>query len=381
MSSQSIDVRIVKRINVYKYFIYIGALCISLLAGVTGCAVVPAEEAAQPTEALVDIMYATDRNVTGDSNVLTFYGEERGELNYGMAQVAIRIDKSKSPFADYSIWNMRLKGSTSKSAELVRLDPLIKEDFLKTVSKQISSTSDLSALVYTHGYARKFERAARTTAKLAYELRYQGLPVLYSWPSKGSTGAYVGDRTTIEWTAPNFYTFLRDLSLNTKVETIHVVAHSMGNQAFLKAFMKLLDDPKITNNWKFGEIVLLAPDVDRDIFERDIAPVIVQTASRITLYVSDVDVPLQASKKVNLYPRLGDASVDPVIINGIETIDASEAASLITGHTYYRESPEVLADQYYLINQRKAADQRPTLEAVDSAAGRYWKIKEVYVRE
>ena len=360
--------------------LYIGIAGIVLANGLTGCAVVPAEDAG-PSDALVEIMYATDRNVADESDIKTFYGEERGELNYGLARVAIRIDKSKSPFADYSIWDLRLEGSSKKTAELVRIDSLDREEFLKTVSKRINAAADKSALVYTHGYARKFERAARTTAKLAYELRYQGLPVLYSWPSKGSTGAYMGDRTTIEWTVPHFYQFLKDLAKKTDVETIHFVIHSMGNEAFLKALMKLLNDSTVTKNWKFGEIVLVAPDVDRAIFERDIAPVIVQAPSRITLYVSAMDVPLQASRKVNLYPRVGDASVTPLIYPGIDTIDASEAVNLITGHSYYRDSPEVMADLYYLINQRKAADQRPTLLAVDSPVGRYWKIKDVYVRE
>ncbi len=359
---------------------YISITGIVLANGLTGCAVVPAEEV-EPSEVVVEIMYGTDRNVSGDSDVKKFYGEERGEMNYGLAQVAIRIDKSKSPFADYSIWDLRLKGSTSKSAELVQIHPLNRNRFLSSVSERIRASSDKSALVYTHGYARTFERGARTTAKLAYELRYQGLPVLYSWPSKGSTGAYIGDRTTIEWTVPHFYQFLKDLAKKTDVETIHFVIHSMGNEAFLKALMKLLNDSTVTKNWKFGEIVLVAPDVDRAIFERDIAPVIVQAPSRITLYVSAMDVPLQASRKVNLYPRVGDASVTPLIYPGIDTIDASEAVNLITGHSYYRDSPEVMADLYYLINQRKAADQRPTLLAVDSPVGRYWKIKDVYVRE
>jgi esterase/lipase superfamily enzyme len=325
-------------------------------------------------------MYATDRNVGGDSDVLTFYGEERGEMNYGTAQVAIRIEKSVSPFADYSIWNLRFKGSTRKQAELIHISPLNKKNFLTSFSNRINTSTDKSALVYTHGYSRNFEHAARITATLAYELRYQGIPVLYSWPSKGSPSAYLGDRTTIEWSAPNFYAFLKDLALRTKVETIHVVAHSLGNQAFLQALLKLLDDPKITRNWKFGEIVLVAPDVDRAIFERDIAPKIVQADSRISLYVSSIDIPLMASRSINLYPRLGDAREEPVIIEGIETIDASEAASLISGHTYYREIPEVLADLYYLINEHRAANDRPTLESVDSPAGQYWKIKEVYVR-
>jgi esterase/lipase superfamily enzyme len=362
-----------------KWNLFLGATGILLTVGLTGCAVIPAEEA-QPTEALVDIMYATDRNVTGDSNILTFYGEERGELNYGTAQVAIRIDKSVSPFADYSIWNLRLKGSTSKRAQLVRIVPLNNKSFLNTLSNRIQKSADKSALVYTHGYARNFEHSARITATLAYELRYQGIPVLYSWPSKGSPSAYLGDRTTIEWSAPNFYAFLKDLALQTNIETIHVVAHSMGNQAFLKAFMKLLEDPEITRNWKFGEIVLVAPDVDRGIFKRDIAPVIVQADSRITLYVSSVDVPLMASRSVNLYPRVGDARETPLIIKGIETVDASQATTLISGHTYYRESPEVLADLYYLINKRRAANDRPTLEPIDSPAGRFWMVKEVYVQ-
>jgi esterase/lipase superfamily enzyme len=366
--------------NVIGWLWRIVVLGLLLVSGVTGCAVVPAEEAAQPTEALVDIMYATDRNVTGDSNVLKFYGEERGGMNYGAAQIAIRIDKSVSPFADYSIWNLRLKGSTSKRAELVRIDPLNNKSFLRALSNRIQKSEDKSALVYTHGYSRNFEHAARITATLAYELRYQGIPVLYSWPSKGSPSAYLGDRTTIEWSAPNFYKFFKDIALDTKVETIHVVAHSMGNQAFLQAFMKLLDDPEMTANWKFGEIVLVAPDVDRGIFERDIAPAIVQADSHITLYVSSIDIPLMASRSVNLYPRLGDAREEPVIIEGIETIDASEAASLISGHTYYRETPEVLADLYYLINERREASDRPTLEAVDSPRGQFWKIKEVYVK-
>lgn len=353
------------------------AIVILSLVVLSGCAAVPADEDIVPSEVIVDIMYATDRSVTGNSNVLKYYGEERGELNYGTAQVAIRVDKSVSPFADYSIWNLRYKGSTRKQAELIDINTLNKKDFLNSLLNRIQTSTDKSALVYIHGYSRNFEHAARITATLAYELHYQGIPVLFSWPSKGSPSAYLGDRTTIEWSAPNFYAFLKDLALHTKVETIHVVAHSLGNQAFLQALIKLLNDSEVTANWKFGEIVLVAPDVDRAIFERDIAPLIVQADSRISLYVSSIDIPLMASKSVNLYPRLGDVREEPVIIEGIETIDASEAASLISGHTYYREIPEVLADLYYLINERRAANDRPTLESVSSPRGQFWKIKEV----
>ena len=146
--------------NVLIRYLYIGVTGLLLTAGLTGCAVVPAEEEeALPKEALVDIMYATDRNVTGDYEVNTFYGEERGDMNYGIAQVAIRIDKSVSPFADYSIWNLRFKGSTRKQAELIRISPLNKKSFLNSLSNRIQKSEDKSALVYTHGYSRNFEHA------------------------------------------------------------------------------------------------------------------------------------------------------------------------------------------------------------------------------
>ena len=138
--------------------------------------------------------------------------------------------------------------------------------------------------------------------------------------------------------------------------------------------MQLVDDADAKDGWKFGEILLIAPDLDRDIFERDVAPAIVQSPSRVTLYVSSVDVPLRISKSVNLYPRVGDASEEPFIFHGIDTIDASNVADVTIGHSYYRESPEVLKDLYYLLVQRRGADDRPTLEAVDTAKGRYWKI-------
>lgn len=342
-----------------------------------GCAVISEEQKdIQPTEAFVEIFYATDRNLTGEKDPKLFYGVERGEMNYGTCRVAINIKHSKSEFADYSIWNTGFDSQPDKRGELREVIRLEKNDFLKQFSNRVSDSKDKSALVYIHGYHRTFEIAAKTMATLVYEIKYQGTPILFSWPSRHELSAYAGDLTSIDWSTTHLLAFLEDVALRTNAQTIHVIAHSLGNRGFVNAFLDLLKNPDITNNWRFGEIVLVAPDLDRQIFERDIAPSIRKTPSRITLYVSAVDVPLWASKTVNLYPRLGDVSETPVIIDGIQTIDASQVANLATGHTYYRESPRVMADLYYLINERRDARQRPTLKAVESAEGRYWQVQE-----
>lgn len=352
-------------------------ICLGFI-GLTGCAALSKEEAPQPepTEALVEVLYATDRNITGKAEAKKFYGNERGDMSYGNCVVAIDINKSKTEFADYSVWQLGFENKPDRYTELRKITPLGKTEFFSEFNQRINSSNDESALIYIHGYYRTFEIAAQTIASLVYKINYQGTPVMFSWPSRYELSAYLGDTTSIDWATEHLRNFLENVAQKTKVKTIHVIAHSLGNRGFINAFVELLNDPAIQGDWKFGEIVLMAPDFDRQIFERDIAPVITKTSSTISLYVSAVDVPLWASKTLNLYPRLGDASEDPVIIDGIQTIDASQVSNLVTGHIYYRESPQVMADLYYLINQRKQAEQRPTLKTIETANGQYWEIKQ-----
>ena len=329
----------------------------------------------RPTPDIVEmeIFYATDRDIEDESEPGQYYGGNRGAMSYGIGRVAINTDKSFTEYADAGYWGAS-EFETGKSAQLAKVEAMTLEQFLERISERAGTSPDKSAMVYTHGYARRFEQAAGILASVVYKIGYLGVPVLYSWPSNGSAAAYAGDLNNVEWTVPHFRETLKQLAELNELETIHLAAHSLGNRAFLRALMQLVDDADAKDGWKFGEILLIAPDLDRDIFERDVAPVIVQSPSRVTLYVSSVDVPLRISKSVNLYPRVGDASEEPFIFHGIDTIDASNVADVTIGHSYYRESPEVLKDMYYLLVQRRGADDRPTLEAVDTAKGRYWKI-------
>jgi len=348
-------------------------ICVLAISSLSGCAAITQSE---PTEAIVEVLYATDRNMTGNQDPKLFYGIERGEMHYGSCKVAINIEDSKSEFADSSIWNAGFEDQPDERHELREITKMEKSDFFAKFADRINASNDKSALVYIHGYYRTFEIAAKTAATFVYEIRYQGTPVLFSWPSRHELSAYHGDMTSIDWATAHIRKFLEEIALQTNVQTIHVIAHSMGNRGFLNAFVELLKNPDIKNNWKFGEIILVAPDLDRQTFERDFAPIITKTPSRITLYVSAVDIPLMASKIVNLYPRLGDISEEPVIIDGIQTIDASRVANLATGHTYYRESPRVMADLYYLLNEHRDASQRPTLRRVDTPRGQYWQVQQ-----
>jgi hypothetical protein len=55
------------------------------------------------------------------------------------------------------------------------------------------------------------------------------------------------------------------------------------------------------------------------LFRRNYLPALLELGARVTLYATDNDVPLQASERVNRYPRLGDAKAEIFISDGIET--------------------------------------------------------------
>ncbi len=356
----------------YKQLLQTTCLVTAILL-LVGCATskIQAQKEPAPDYVEVKVMYATDRRIDDITKPEKYFGGYRGEMSYGVCKVAIKTDKVKTEFAGGNKLN---EIKASKHKKLLSIESMDQGDFLKKLSVRINSSSDKSAVVYVHGYARKFKKAAVNLAGLVFEINYQGVPVLYSWPSSGKAENYVGDANTVNWSAPHLYDFLKLLVEQHELETIHVVAHSMGNQAFLLALMQMLGEKEVADNWKFGEIVLISPDVDRDIFERDIAPVIVHAPSRITLYVSSKDIPLQASKAINLYPRVGDASFEPLVFSGIDTIDASEVANLITGHSFYRTTPEALQDLHYLIKRGLGPVERPTLSPMKSEQGQYWEI-------
>jgi esterase/lipase superfamily enzyme len=349
---------------------------------VSSCASIQQDGTAQilspPEEALVNVWYATDRNLTGEDAPKEYFGVERGELSYGVCQVAIDLDESVSPLVDQTLWQLKSGEEPSNATELRSIKPLEKSEYFAQMQQTLNVSGENSVLLYIHGYMRSFEMAAREVARLAYEISYKGIPAMYSWPSRDSLMNYIADVAGADWSVANLRDFLEDLTRETQDTTIHVIAHSLGNRALLNALVQLREESEEHNlPWKFGEIVLLAPDFDRATFSRDIAPVLTNSDSRITLYVSAVDIPLMTSKMLSAYPRLGDGRDGPTVIPGIETIDATDAVGWASGHTYFRRNFQVLIDLHHLIVNHMSAGERPTLITVESPEGSYWKLQEL----
>ena len=229
--------------------------------------------------------------------------------------------------------------------------------------------------VFVHGYNVSFDEAAKRTAQMSYDLNFKGIPIFYSWPSQGELSKYDEDGRNIKLSEDNMREFILDLTSKIDCDNIYLIGHSMGNRGLTKALasMTLVSNK---NHKKIKEVILAAPDIDADIFKRDIAPKISSYYDNVTLYASSEDVALKASKVVNGHPRAGDSGHGLVIIDGIETIDATGMDTGFLKHSYFAESISLLGDIYWLINKGKRAENRVGLEEQIIDEGRYWRFKE-----
>ena len=154
---------------------------------------------------------------------------------------------------------------------LVDVTPLDKDNFYAQLGKYIGAAPSKDAFVFIHGYNSSFEDAARRAAQLAYDLDFDGTPMMYSWPSRASTSAYTVDEAVVRVSGQKLSRFLEDVVAKSGAERIHPIAHSMGNRALIEALQALnarsdtAERPAL-----FDQIVFTAPDVDRDVFSRGV---------------------------------------------------------------------------------------------------------------
>ena len=93
--------------------------------------------------------------------------------------------------------------------------------------------------MFIHGFNVSFGLAARRTAQLSYDLKFQGVSMLYSWPSQGKLAAYTSDEDKILWTRPRLQAFLTLVATELGVAGVHIIAHSMGNRALVEVLKDL----------------------------------------------------------------------------------------------------------------------------------------------
>lgn len=313
--------------------------------------------------ATVRVYYGTNRARTGNDKAAQFYGVERGELDLGYLDVSIPAIHKYGELETSSKWSIFTYGLgedalKEKYVLLLKVEPLDEENFYTQLSEHIRDSPSNDVFMFVHGYNSSFEDAARRTAQLAYDLDFDGTPMMYSWPSQGSTTAYTVDEAAVRVSGRKMARFLTAVVQKAGADRIHLIAHSMGNRALIEALEQIVAGQDKTNPQQlFGQVIFTAPDVDRDYFVEALGS-IRPVAAGVTLYASENDVALKTSAVLHGAPRAGLAGETIVTVPGIDTIDMSAVEADSLGHSYYAANEGAIYDLFRLFWRGEPPEQR-----------------------
>jgi esterase/lipase superfamily enzyme len=267
------------------------------------------------------------------------------------------------------LWKLQFTTDPGAHVMLLGIRPLSLADFTAQATSAFGQCSRKELLLFVHGYNVKFEDALLRTAQVAYDLHFVGIPALFSWPSEGAASMYTVDVNNVTWSRPHFAQYLQVLREQLGTQTVHIVAHSMGTRLVAET-IAAMTPPQAAFGARFRQIVLAAPDIDADTF-KNFAKAFPEKADRFTLYASSADKALAASKIVNGYPPAGDAGQNLVIVNAVDTVDASTVYTDFIGHAYYGDNRSVLSDIFQVIRNGTPPQDRQ-LKEMTRGDQRYW---------
>jgi esterase/lipase superfamily enzyme/TRAP-type C4-dicarboxylate transport system substrate-binding protein len=331
-----------------------------------------------PEASIVPIWYATNRNLLSSAATRMKYGNARsGELRYGRAHVLVPQSHDFA-FEDDS-WVRRLL-SFGKATEDARLRVLAVEEqssarVLESFKSQLKAQTGRSktAFVYVHGFKNSFDDALVRAAQISYDIKFPGVTAVFAWPSKQDVTTYPDDEATVEHAEHLLTEFLLQLSQHSDGAELHVLAHSMGNRALMRAVNSVLFTKRAGKTFKFGQIVLAAPDVDLGSFET-MSRTLPGFSKRTTVYVSARDKALATSKWLHGHNRAGYAP--PIsVFQGIDTIDATNIDVDAIGHAYISDAAPLLYDLATLFRYNESPDDRLRLRRqVNERKQVFWRL-------
>lgn len=322
---------------------------------------------------IIRVWYATNRlPSTRQGGARAGYSSNRGtNVLYGNCFVA--IPKAHRFPATKPAWKSWLPFLEDK-VKIYSPIELSEVKFFSGISTDLArrDMNDQSVLLYIHGFKNSFEDAVSRAAQFSADLQFPGVVMTYSWPARSDLHAYTADEASIEASEEHLTNFLVRLSDQNPKGKIHVIVHSMGNRGYLRAVNSALFSAANKKGFRFGQVILAAPDVDVDVF-RKLAIALPGMTDRATLYISQKDKAVAASHFLHGYPRAGYAP--PItVIRGVDTIDVSNVNVDMLGHGYVAEAKDLIYDMITLLSLNGPSPERRRWLKVrhTSDNSRYW---------
>ncbi len=335
---------------------------------------------------LMPVFYGTDRLVDPAAAPRPAYTtQQTGRLELGRAY--IQIPRRHHQKQGDRPWIAALPQATiaklavaatpgldlDKQFVIADLKSLSGDEFLEQTVMRLASSQRYKdhALVFIPGFNISFENGLHRAAQLAYDLKFDGAPFVYSWPSDGASANYTHDSHAVTKASATFAEFLQIVVSQTGAKSVSVIAHGLGTLLTLDVLASMKN--KIPAGVTIRELILSAPDIDASTFKSRVAA-LSGLPARTTLYVASTDRALNISRRyTGGIPRAGDLlSGGPLVIQGIDTVDVSVAGTQALGlnHPDYVDQSALIRDIALRLGS-PGGGQSASLESIPTPTGPY----------
>ncbi len=339
-------------------------------------ATTPRSYAALDTGAMRVVIYvATNRRFAASERPADrFNGDDAGSLQFAAVTVSV------PPYRVRGVGDLPRQGTLSstfgsapdpaKAFLITGVIPVDSVRFVQRLAADLATTRSRNVLVFVHGFNVSFEDATLRAAQVAADMSFDGIVVLFTWPSAASVSSYMRDLQEARNAGYFLVRTLQGVVPAALPDRVNLLAHSMGSEVVAKALSIIPPGDSLP---RLREVVLAAADYDARVFRRDILPLIRARAERVTLYASSDDDALRASRSVNGVWRLGLGGDSLTVVDGMDTIDATRVRGDMLGHTLFGNAG-FLSDMAQLIGDGRGPAERRLL-GLQRGGLTFWRFR------
>ncbi len=342
-----------------------------------------------------------------DQDSFRFFYVTNRRLDSEEGPIEERFDNQRDENLKFGLFDTRLEPSLgigmiinptdwfqNEEIQLSRVEELDQSDFVSQLRQQVQASSLRSLLINVNGFRERFPSALRKTAFLSHVLDIDSPVMVFDWPGdQGSTPrGYRRAQKIATDSGTELAQTLKLIIREVQPERLWLVANSMGGQVVVHAFRILYNEADLSDaETEIENVVLTAPDVDKEEFTNQFKQEITSLARNLTVYVSSNDRALLISRVLNRGRRLGESTLDPrnpdqfeeaagisdlVEPNGtlISLVDVTPVNRTRNFHNFSLETPQFFDDLYLRLVNVDMPRSRPEYR-VETPEGRvYWVL-------
>jgi esterase/lipase superfamily enzyme len=201
-----------------------------------------------------------------DPSGSALYGGERG-ADLDFATVRISVPPTHKPGAIE--WAKQAPGNPA--TDMVVQEAVFRDtdqQFLHDLNAELAKRppGQKKVFVFVHGYNTMFSEALLRLTQMAHDSGAPGVPVLFTWASRGKAEDYVYDNNSATAARDELERTLTLVSKST-AEEVSIMAHSMGNWVTVEALRQMKIAGTNLPSKRMGHVILASPDLDVDVFK------------------------------------------------------------------------------------------------------------------